>query len=537
MQSRSLLVTKFLELAEQNHKKVEIVSMLPEGGKITTNYGLVSQRSKKVAQALARLGINFGDRVGTLAWNTHRHMEIWYGASGMGAVTHTINPRLFSDQLVYIINHAEDRILFFDISFISLVEEIAPRLTSVEQYVIMTDKASMPTTSLDNFLFYEELIEQEDGQYQWPDFDENTACSLCYTSGTTGDPKGSLYSHRSNYLHAVASMGKDVFNIGAADCVMPLVPMFHANAWGIPYGATAAGSKLVMIGPHHDPETLCSLINEEGVTTTASVPTIFLSLLHYLEETGKGIGKLQNIIIGGAAAPRSMIERFKERYGVWVNHAWGMTEISPTGVVCRPNNLTINLSDQDVIDLRCKQGRGFIGIEMTIKDDEGNDLPWDGATRGNLMVRGPWVISQYYRDDRSILNDDNWFDTGDVATIDEHGYMQIVDRSKDVIKSGGEWISSIELENAAIGHPDIVEAAVIGIHHSKWGERPLVVAVLKDGASLDLSDLRDHLLPLVAKWWLPDGLEVVEDIPYTATGKISKKQLRERFANYQFGNE
>ena len=534
MQYWPLLVSRFISVAERNHSDVEIVSMLPEGGKLRTNYGAVAKRSKKVAQALSNLGVQPGDRVGTLAWNTHRHLEIWFGASGMGAVTHTINPRLFPEQLVYIINHAEDTVLFFDLSFVSLVQDIASQLKTVQHFVVMVSPEHMPDQTYMTSLCYENLLNAEDGNYHWPEFDENTASSLCYTSGTTGDPKGVLYSHRSNYLHTMSAMGKDAFNVGALDVMMPVVPMFHANAWGIPYGTAGLGTKLVMVGPHHDAETLHKLIIEEGVTSSAAVPTIWSGVLDYLEASGKGLGKLETIVIGGSSAPRSMIKNFKEKYGVWVSHVWGMTELSPLGTVCKPNSLNANLSRDELTDLQCLQGRGVMGIEMAIKSDDGEFLPWDGVTQGNLMARGAWVLKQYFKAESSTLDDDMWFETGDVATIDQSGYMQITDRSKDVIKSGGEWISSIDLENAALAHPSVQEAAVIGHHHPKWEERPLMFTVLKKGHTLSLEEINEHLRGLVAKWWLPNGLILTDTIPHTATGKISKKCLRKQALDYQF---
>jgi len=534
MQDWPLLVSRFIEFAERNHGGVEIVSMLPEGGKLRTNYGSVSRRSKKLAQVLGRLGINKGDRVGTLAWNTHRHLEVWFGSSGMGAVTHTINPRLFPEQLVYIINHAEDSVLFVDVSFVSLVQEIADQLTTVKHIVVMVGQEHMPSNLPNNALCYEALLEDEDGQYRWPEFDENTASSLCYTSGTTGDPKGVLYSHRSNYLHTMSAMGKDAFNIGSLDVMMPVVPMFHANAWGIPYGTAGLGTKLVMVGPHHGAKTLYQLIIDEGVTSSAAVPTIWSGMLSYLERTGQDLGKLKTVVIGGSSAPRSMIETFKERYDVWVSHAWGMTELSPLGTLCRPNSANAKLPEDELTELQCSQGRGIMGIEMGIKNDDGEFLSWDGKSQGNLVSRGPWVLKQYYKAESSALDDDNWFDTGDVATIDSHGYMRITDRSKDVIKSGGEWISSIDLENAALSHGAVQEAAVIGHYHPKWEERPLLFVVLKEGCALTLEGMNEHLKSLVAKWWLPNGLIEIDEIPHTATGKISKKCLRKKVVDYQF---
>ena len=535
MQSSQLLISKFIDFAEVNHPNSEVVGMLPEGGKIRTNYGEISSRSKKVAQAIERMGINQGDRVGTLAWNSHRHIEIWYGVSGFGAVAHTINPRLFPEQLIYIINHAEDRVLFLDITFVPLIEKLAEHLTTVETYVIMVGREHMPETSLENVICYEELIEAEDGNYTWPSFEEDTACSLCYTSGTTGEPKGAVHLHRSNYLHTIASLMKDAINIGACDTMLPVVPMFHANAWGIPYAAAASGTKLVLNGPHHDPETLHDLLIDEKVTHTAAVPTIWSGMLAYLRANDLGVGELKTVVIGGSAAPRSMIKAFKDDYNVWVAHAWGMTETSPLGTIGMPNAQTAQLEGEEMTDMQCKQGRGIIGIEMCIMDEDGTQLPRDGKTSGRLMVRGPWVVAEYFRGDGgNIIEGDGWFDTGDMACIGTDGFMQITDRSKDVIKSGGEWISSIDLENAAVSHPDILEAAVIGVYHPQWEERPLMIIIPNEGKTVTYESLIEHLTPLVVKWWLPDGMEIVSEIPHTATGKISKKDLRVQFKDFKY---
>ncbi|MBL4837976.1 MAG: long-chain fatty acid--CoA ligase [Kordiimonadaceae bacterium] len=535
MQDWPLLVSRFLEHANVNHPNSEIVSQLPEGGEFRYNYRGLSERAKKCAQALTRLGAGSGDRVATMAWNSHRHMEIWFGASGMGAVTHTVNPRLFPEQLVYIINHAEDKILMLDISFVPLIEKIASQLKTVEKYVILVGKDHMPDTSLEGALCYEELIEAESGDYSWPSFDENTACSLCYTSGTTGNPKGVLYSHRSNFLHTLVALSGDTLGVGARTTIMPVVPMFHANAWGIPYAAAGAGAKLVLNGPIHDPETLHTIMLKEGVTITAAVPTIWLGMLKHLEATGQDCGKLSVVMIGGSAAPRSMIETFQNKYGVRVNHAWGMTETSPLGSLGTENQAICDLPEDVKLDIQCKQGRPVLGVEMCVQDEDGNELPRDGKSSGRLLVRGPWIIKSYFKNEGGeALDDDNWFDTGDVSCIDEYGYMQITDRAKDVIKSGGEWISSIDLENAAVGHPSVAEAAVIGIFHPKWDERPLLVVVPEKGATVSHAEMNEFLMDKVAKWWLPDDLAIVTELPHTATGKISKKDLRAEFKDYSF---
>ncbi|WP_374763728.1 long-chain fatty acid--CoA ligase [Yunchengibacter salinarum] len=533
MQDWPLLVSNILRHAETYHGFREVVSLLPEGGSHRYTYRDLGVRARQLAEALTRLGISPGDRVGTLAWNTHRHVEIWFGASGMGAVTHTINPRLFAEQLVYIINHAEDRVLMVDVTFVPLVEAIADKLKTVEHIIVMAPAAAMPESSL-NLMSYEDLLAAEPGTFHWPRFDENTACNLCYTSGTTGNPKGVLYSHRSTFLHTLITLSADTLDVRASGCILPVVPMFHANAWGIPYAALASGAKLVMGGPHHEPEALHKLMMEEEVTVTAAVPTIWLGMLKYLKETGKGCGKLEGVTIGGSAAPRSMIEAFQKEYGVRVNHAWGMTETSPLGSVGSDNGATIAMGAAERLDMQTKQGRPVLGVEMAIKDPEtGAHLPHDGETSGHLMVRGPWISSSYYaHEGGDILDAEGWFDTGDVACLDQYGFMQITDRAKDVIKSGGEWISSIELENEALAHPAVAEAAVIGLPHPKWDERPLLVVRLEPGESLFADQMREHLSGRVAKWWLPDDMAIVEEIPHTATGKISKKDLRDQFRDY-----
>lgn len=534
MQDRPLLVSSIIEHAEINHPNVAVVSMTAEGEKVETTYGEVALRARKIAQALKRLGAEEGDRIGTLAWNTHRHVEAWFGISGMGCVTHTINPRLFPEQITYIANHAEDKFLLLETSFAEIIEGMADQLKSIKAFIFLTDKAHMPETSLDNALCYEDLIEAEDGDYEWPKMDEYAAAGLCYTSGTTGNPKGVLYSHRSNVLHTFSVCFVDTLAISSRDSVMPVVPMFHANAWGIPYATAAMGAKLVLNGPFFDAETLHGLLENEKVTMTAAVPTVWLALLNYLEETGKRVDCLDRVTIGGAAAPRFMIEAFETKYQVSVNHAWGMTEMSPLGTVGTLTAAASELPLQEQIDLKTKQGHGIYGVEMCLMDDEGNLLPRDGKTFGHLMVRGPWIVESYFKGEGgNILTKDGWFDTGDVATIDEMGYMQITDRSKDVIKSGGEWISTIDLENAAVGHPDIIEAAVIGAYHPKWDERPLLIVVKKPDVEVNPADVVDHIRPHVAKWCLPDDVVFVDEIPHSATGKILKTALREQFKDYK----
>lgn len=534
MQNWPLLMSKMLDHAENNFATREIVSMLPEGGQFRYTYKDMALRARKLAQALERLGVNKSERVATMMWNTHRHVEAWYAIGGMGAVCHTINPRLFAEQIVYIAGHAQDKVLIFDVTFAPLIEALAPQMPSVKYFICAVGREHMPATKLDNMLCFEDLLAAEDGTYVWPTMDENTACGLCYTSGTTGHPKGVLYSHRSNFLHTLLALGVDTLGISATGTLLPVVPMFHANAWGFPLAATLSGAKMVLNGPHHDPETLHNLIIDEEVTLTGAVPTIWQAMLNYLQATGKGCGKLKGVTIGGSAVPRSMIEVFQRDYGIRVNHAWGMTETSPLGSLGSENGAVMNLSEAEKLNMQVKQGRAVPCVEMAVKDSDGNILPRDGKSSGHLMVRGPWVIEHYFgQENEQLLDADGWFDTGDIANIDPNGYMQITDRSKDVIKSGGEWISSIDLENSAVSHPDVTEAAVIGLPHPKWNERPLLVVTVKDGAHISLNQMHAHLETQVAKWWLPDDLVIVDEIPHTATGKISKKDLREQFKSYR----
>ncbi|WP_419814342.1 long-chain-fatty-acid--CoA ligase [Glacieibacterium sp.] len=532
MQDWPLLTWRLIDHAAQNHGSREIVSLLVEGGEHRTNWREVRDRALKVAQSLARLGIVHGDRVATLAWNTHRYVECWYGISGMGAVAHTINPRLFADQIVYIANHAQDRVLFLDLSFVGLVEQLAPRLTSIEHFIVMTDAAHLPASTLP-LIAYEDLIDASDGDYDWADLDERAPAGLCYTSGTTGNPKGVLYSHRSNLLHSFAAVSGDALGIVARTVVMPVVPMYHANAWGVPYAAAQVGAKMVMAGPHFDPPTLQRLIVAEGVDLTLAVPTVWLGMLQHLEETGLDLGRLKRVVIGGSAAPRAMIQAFQRNHDVAVSHAWGMTEMSPLGTVGSPCARFEGLPEERRLDLQCKQGRAIFGVEMKIVGEDGVELPRDGIAFGRLLVRGPWVVAAYFRGDGGdVLDADGWFDTGDVATLDAYGYMTITDRAKDVIKSGGEWISSIELENAAVGAPGVLEAAVIGIYHPKWDERPLLLVRAKPGAVVSKTEVLDYLRPRIAKWWTPDEVLVVDDLPHTATGKLLKTELRTRYKDY-----
>nr|WP_282450849.1 long-chain-fatty-acid--CoA ligase [Marinobacter bryozoorum] len=536
MQDQPLMISSLIEHAARFHPDAEIVTRTVEGPLHRTNYLELRNRSKQVANALEKLGVEQGDRVGTLAWNTYRHMELYFGVSGSGAVLHTINPRLFEEQIDYIINHAEDRVLMFDISFSDLVEKLAPKLKSVEVFVAMTDKESMPDVDLPNLYCYEELVQAEKPDYQWPLFDERTASSLCYTSGTTGNPKGVLYSHRSTVLHTIMAATPDGANISASECLLLIVPMFHANAWGIPYAAAMTGAKVVLPGPRLDGENLYDLMKTEDVTFSQGVPTVWLMFLQYIDsKSGLNLSDLplKKVSIGGAAPPRSMIERFEDN-GIDVMQGWGMTETSPLGFVngdLLPKHR--NLSKDERFAIKSKQGRGIWGVESKITDDEGNEQPWDGESVGNLMIRGPWIAAGYFKKDNSDqLDTEGYFPTGDIATIDSNGYLQLVDRSKDVIKSGGEWISTMELENQAVSHPDVAEAAVIGIHHPTWQERPLLIVVAKDGATVTADDLMQFLGERVAKWWLPDDIAFVDELPHTATGKLLKTKLREQFKGY-----
>ncbi len=533
MQDRPLLISNFIEFAARSHGTTEVVTRTIEGPIHRYRYTDCNARSKQLAKALLALGVGRGDRVATLAWNTYRHLETWYGISGIGAVAHTVNPRLFEDQIAYIINHAEDTYVFTDTTFIGLLEALQHKLGTVKGFVVLCDDAAMPETALPNAISYEALIANHDDDYQWPQFDERTACGLCYTSGTTGNPKGVLYSHRSNVIHTLMVMSADSLGISCHETVMPVVPMFHANGWGIPYAAPASGAKLVLPGMGMDGASIFELLDDEKITVTAAVPTLWLMLLNYLEETGKTLDYLDLVCIGGAAAPRSMIEIFQDKYGVRVAHAWGMTETSPVGTVGTLKPALAALPPKQRLDIQCKQGRGPFGIELRVIDDDGAELPWDGMTAGHLMVRGPWVASSYFKGEGGdIVDDDDWFDTGDIANIDAEGYVQITDRAKDVIKSGGEWISSIELENLAVGHPQVDEAAVIGIAHPKWDERPLLIIVRSPGSALTGAAILDFMVGKIAKWWMPDDVVFVDELPHTATGKILKSQLREDFAEY-----
>ena len=537
MQDRPLLISSLIEHANTFHPTVEIVSRTIEGPIHRCTYRDIRRRSKRVAKALLALGVKPGDRVATLAWNGYRHMELYFGVSGMGAILHTINPRLFPEQLEYIANHAEDQYLFFDLTFAPLIEKLAPLMKTVKGFVAMTDRAHMPTAKIPNLLCYEELIAAQNDDYEWPSLDENVAASLCYTSGTTGNPKGVLYSHRSTVLHSYAVCAVDGLQLSSAESALLVVPMFHVNAWGTPYAGAMCGAKLVMPGPGLDGKSVYELMRDEKVTIALGVPTVWLMLFNHVDASHvepKNDLCLKRVVIGGSAAPRAMSERFETQFGAFVVHAWGMTEMSPLGTVCNllPKHRGCTLDER--LDLQGKQGRPVYGVELKITDDEGNRLPHDGKAYGHLMVRGPWITGGYFKGEGGqVLDADGFFDTGDVATIDADGYMQITDRAKDVIKSGGEWISSIDLENAAMGHPAVAEAAVIGIAHAKWQERPLLIVVKKAGKETTRDELLKFLDGKVAKWWLPDDVVFVDELPHTATGKLQKMKLREAFKNYR----
>ena len=534
MQDWPLLLHRIIDHAAIQHGTREVVSRAVEDGALRRrSYVEIRSRALKVAKRLQRQGIAQGDRVATLAWNTDRHLELWYGISGIGAITHTVNPRLFPEQIAWIVNHAEDRLLFLDLTFVPMIEAIQDKLPTIERYVVLTDAAHMPQTGLKGAVAYEDWLAEADDDFAWEELDENTAAGLCYTSGTTGGPKGVLYSHRSNVLHALACAAPDFMGLSARDTVMPVVPLFHANSWSLAYSAPMTGAKLVMPGAKLDGPSLHQLLEEEGVTMTAAVPTVWLGLLQHLEATGGGLSTLKRVVIGGSACPRAMTEAFERKFGVTVAHAWGMTEMSPLGSFCSLKPVYEGLSGDALYDLKVKQGHPPFTVEFRLTDDAGADLPWDGKTFGRLKVRGPAVAGAYYRNEDGILDDHGFFDTGDVATIDPAGYMQVTDRSKDVIKSGGEWISSIDLENLAIGHPDVAEAAVIGVAHPKWDERPLLVIVPKPGRKPGKEEMLAFMTGKIAKWWLPDDVVLVEAIPHTATGKIQKTKLREMFRDYR----
>ena len=534
MMQMPLAISSLIIHADKNHGDTEIVSRTVEGGIHRYTYSDAHRRSRQVASALGKLGVKFGDRIGTLAWNGYRHFELYYGVSGMGAILHTVNPRLFPEQIAYIVNHAEDQYVFFDLTFVPLIDGVAPHCKNVKGWVAMTDRAHMPQMKTPNVLCYEDLVGGESDAYEWPSFDENTASSLCYTSGTTGNPKGALYSHRSTILHTYAAALPDALNLSARDVVLPVVPMFHVNAWGLPYTCALAGAKLVLPGAGLDGASLHQLFEEEGVTMSAGVPTVWLGLLGYMKQNNLKFTTMNRTVIGGSACPPAMIRTFQDEYGVRVLHAWGMTEMSPLGTGCTLKAKHLKQSKDEQLAVQVKQGRAIYGVDMKIIDGEGKSLPWDGKAFGNLMVKGPWIIREYFKaEGGNPLSADGWFPTGDVATIDRDGFMQITDRSKDVIKSGGEWISSIDLENTAVAHPAVAEAAVIGVRHPKWDERPLLIVVKKKDAQVTREELLKFFEGKVAKWWLPDDVVFVDQLPHTANGKLLKTKLRQEFQGYQ----
>jgi fatty-acyl-CoA synthase len=521
MQHWPLRVMRLVDHAEREHGSQEIVGASGDGTITRTNWQAVASDARRMAQVLEKLGMKPGDRIATLAMNSVRHLTSWYGTCGMGGVLHTINPRLFDEQLTYIGNHAEDRILLYDKAFETIVQRLKPEWKTIEQYICFEDD-------------FDDWIAHEDGDYRWYDGDERDACGLCYTSGTTGNPKGVVYEHRSTMLHTFAEVAPDCFDLSAQAVVLPIVPMFHANAWGIPWAAPMCGCKLVLTSDYR-PQQLCDLFHDEKVSHSAGVPTVWLGMIEHIEKTGDDLGHLKTVTIGGSAAPRAMIEWFRSK-GIRVGHAWGMTEMSPIGTIGAPPANWDSLSDEEQVEYTCKQGRSLFGVELKIVDDDGNDLPRDGVSSGRLLTRGYWIVKRYFKAEEDATDDECWFDTGDVAAIHPDGTLQITDRSKDVIKSGGEWISSIELENAAVGCPGVLEAAAIGIAHPKWDERPLLVCVRDEGSNVCAADVREFLTAHVAKWWLPDAVEFVEELPHSATGKLSKKDLREQFKDYRFAD-
>jgi len=524
MQDWPMRVTQLVDHAEREHGDGEIVSAWADGRVTRTNWREVARDSRKMAQALERLGIRRGDRVATLAMNHAHHLIAWYGTCGMGGILHTINPRLFADQLEYIANHADDRVLLYDRVFTPLVESMKPKWKTIEHYICMDPVEGQPG--------FREWIDSEDGDYAWAEGDEREPCGLCYTSGTTGNPKGVLYEHRSTMLHTMAEASPDIFNLSSRVTVLPIVPMFHANAWGVPWAAPMVGAKLVLSADYR-PEVMCRLFRDEKVTHSAGVPTVWLTMIEHIERTGEDLGDLKYVTIGGSAAPRAMIKWLRSK-GIEVTHAWGMTETSPIGTCgARPVGWD-DLDEEEQIEYTARQGRAPFGVELRVVDDDCRVLPRDGKSSGRLQARGPWVVKRYFKAEEDCVDEEQWFDTGDVAVIHPDGTMQITDRAKDVIKSGGEWISSIELENAAVGCAGIAEAAAIGISHPKWDERPLLLIVRAEGSDVSEQEIRAHLSNHVSKWWQPDAIEFVDELPHTATGKLSKRTLREQYKDYRF---
>ncbi len=534
MQDQPLLISSLIEFAERHHGDAEIVSRRVEGDIHRYTYKDSAQRARQVANALDGLKLAFSDRVATLAWNGYRHFELYYGVSGSGRVLHTINPRLHPDQIAWIANHAEDQVLCFDLSFLPLVQAVHGHCTTIKHYIALCDEGALPKDSgIPNLISYESWIAAQPSTYHWPSFDENTASSMCYTSGTTGNPKAALYSHRSSTLHAYAAALPDVMSISARDAILPVVPMFHVNAWGIPYSAALTGAKLVFPGPAMDGKSIYELMEAEKVTYAAGVPTVWQMLLGHLSANKLKFSTLRRTVIGGSACPPAMIKAFNDDYGVEVLHAWGMTEMSPLGTLCTLKNKHDALPDDEKMKSRLKQGRAIYGVDMKIVDEAGKELPWDGKTYGDLYVKGPWIVREYFKGEGGDPLVDGWFPTGDVGTIDADGYLQITDRSKDVIKSGGEWISSIDIENIAVAHPSVAMAACIGVFHPKWDERPIIAVVIKPGAVISRDELVAFYEGKTAKWQIPDDVVFVDAIPLGATGKILKTRLRELLRDYK----
>ena len=534
MQNQQLLISSLIEFADRHHGEAEVVSRRVEGDIHRYTYKQVAQRSRKVANALDKLNLAFSDRVATLAWNGYRHLELYFGVSGTGRVLHTLNPRLHPDQIVWIANHAEDQVLCFDMTFLPIIKAVHSRCTTIKHFIALCDADALPTdTGIPGLRSYEEWIGLQSSEYAWPQFDENSASSMCYTSGTTGNPKAALYSHRSTMLHAYAVAMPDVMCVSARDSILPVVPMFHVNAWGIPYTAAMTGAKLVFPGPAMDGKSIFDLIESEKVTYAAGVPTVWQMMLSHMQSNNLRFSTLKRTVIGGSACPPAMITAFNDLYGVEVLHAWGMTEMSPLGTLCTLKNKHLEMSEEEKMKVRLKQGRGIFGVDMKIVGDDGKELPWDGKAYGDLLVKGPWVIAEYYKGEAGSPLVDGWFPTGDVATIDPDGYMQITDRSKDVIKSGGEWISSIDVENIAMAHPAVAMAACIGMKHPKWDERPIIAVVKKPGAEVTREELIAFYEGKTAKWQIPDDVVFVEAIPLGATGKMQKIKLREVLRDYK----
>jgi fatty-acyl-CoA synthase len=534
MMDQPLLISSIIRHADRYFGNNEIVSRRLEGDIHRYTYRDCHQRARRLANALTSFGVSMGDRVATLAWNGYRHMEAYYAVSGSGAVLHTINPRLHPEQIVYMINHAEDQYLFFDLTFLPLVEAFAPHCKTLKGVILMCDRSRMPDEcKIANLLCYEDLIEASSDRYEWPVFDENSASSLCYTSGTTGNPKGALYSHRSTVLHSYASAMPDALNVSARDVVLPVVPMFHVNAWGLPYSVPLTGAKMVFPGAALDGKSLYEIIEQEQVTFSAGVPTVWLGLLGYVAQNGFKFSNFKRTLIGGSACSPAMMKTLRHQYGIEVVHAWGMTEMSPLGTACTLQTRHLSLSEEERESVLAKQGHAIFGVDMKIVSDDGKELPWDGKTFGNLLVKGPWIVSGYFKGEGGEVLQDGWFPTGDVATISPDGYMQITDRSKDVIKSGGEWIGSIDLENIAMAHPAVQQAACIGVRHPKWDERPLLVAVRKPGVDISKDELLRFYEGKIAKWWMPDDVVFVDALPVGATGKVLKNRIREQFKDYR----